>query len=102
MYLQKLNQVLTRYSESSSFLVSYTVLMTHGINTAVPLYTKVNQIMGSLVLQIVPSISCDYCRSLDECLVKLGTVIQKKFEIDVMARHTRILQTKRTSKDPIF
>ena len=59
--------------------------MTAGIDMAYAIGSTLNMITKQLGLPIIPVIVCTDSYSLYECLVKLGTIKEKRLMIDIMA-----------------
>ena len=59
--------------------------MTAGIDMAISISTTLNLIMRQLGLDAIPTVICTDSFSLYECMVKLGTIREKRLIIDIIA-----------------
>jgi hypothetical protein len=59
--------------------------MAEGVNIAVAIGTTINRIIAKLGAPLIPIVICTNSLSLYECLVKLGTIKEKRLMIDIMA-----------------
>jgi hypothetical protein len=68
-----------------SVLASELYGMMNGFDAGIALGTTLQQITASLNLPQIPIIVCADSRSLYECIVKLGTTVEKRLMIDIMS-----------------
>ena len=68
-----------------SVLASELYGMMNGFDAGIALSTTLQQITNTLNLPSIPIIICADSRSLYECIVKLGTTIEKRLMIDIMS-----------------
>ena len=59
--------------------------MVSGVNIEIAIRTTLKIIIDRLELPIIPIIVCTNLYSLYECLVKLGTIKEKRLIINIMA-----------------
>ena len=59
--------------------------MTAGIDIAISISTTLNLIIRQLRMNAIPTVICTDSFSLYECIVKLGTIREKRLMIDIMA-----------------
>jgi hypothetical protein len=68
-----------------SVLASELYGMMNGFDAGIALGTTLQQITSALQLPQIPVVICADSRSLYECLVKLGTTVEKRLMIDIMS-----------------
>ena len=66
-------------------LASEIYAITHRVDITIAIGTTINIIITRLVLPKVPIVVCTDLFSLYECLVKLGTIKEKRLIIDIIA-----------------
>src|ERR1019366_6605580 len=66
-------------------LASELYAMTAGIDMAISISTTLNLIIRQLGMDAIPTVICTDSFSLYECMVKLGTIREKRLMIDIMA-----------------
>jgi hypothetical protein len=59
--------------------------MMNGFDAGVALCTTLKQITDALDLPRIPMIICADSRSLYECIIKLGSTLEKRLMIDIMS-----------------
>ena len=59
--------------------------MVSGVNMVIVIGTTLKMIIDQLELPVIPTIVCTDLYSLYECLVKLGTIKEKRLIINIMA-----------------
>jgi hypothetical protein len=59
--------------------------MAEGVNMAVAIGTTIDRIIAKLSAPSVPIVVCTNSLSLYECLIKLGTIKEKRLIINIMA-----------------
>jgi hypothetical protein len=66
-------------------LASEVYAIAEGVNITIAIGTTINKIIAKLNAPLVPIVVCTNFLSFYECLIKLGTIKEKRLIINIMA-----------------